>query len=587
MVPLSFETGSFFRFILISLFIASESVSAQIAVTSKVLDGTSKEEIPYVNVYYPKGATGVITDLSGAFRLSVNAPDDSLFISAVGYKRLKLSAAEIGESILLNRDISEMKTAVIRPADDRYYFQCLDSCRKYPRIFKGEARSVFHQTTAVDSVIVEQLDAYYNAVCNGYELEKLDLKTGKFGLKPHHSNFFISYENAKAITLLPALRKPDYFPLQPLCMSVDQMKKHYFVEVQREYYNEDGDRMLKLHCIPRDKSGAFFFATYTLNRSKGFIAEIELKGKTGHHHPFVPYAGDSLRSIEWNIHKAFQLEKDTLCLRQINFTYSAEYLRLRKTQPDDAFTARTQAILYIYNRQSPFLLPAFNFGTYNPDDFHRMNVYGYNDFFWMHHREFQLTDQQQAIPFYTDPAVVLSQQVFSAASLGRSGLFEHPYLHWSRKRFRIRQAVSDTSKKYNPRIAEREQYELSVQLVAELDTVDGLHRLRTAVVVDPFQSYWRVPEDSLTMPFVNILFDYCEIKRRTLQEKYGQRTDRNVLKEIQSEFYNWFRSFSETYYRDVQRGHTISALEKYAAVVEKELVIRNFHAEPSDVPEQD
>lgn len=566
---------------------AFSNVYSQKAVTATVRAVDNGEVIPYISVYYPAGRSGVVADLQGRFSITTASENDSLIFTAVGYRRLSLIAGKIGASIQLEQDAVQFREVVIRANADRYYFQCIDSCRKYSKIFKGAARAVFHQSSTVDTNCVEVMDAYYNASCNGYELEKLELKTGKFGLKPSGNSFFIFYENAKAITLLPSIQKPDYFPQQPLCLSVEQMLKKYIAEVIREYSNEKGDRMLQLKCIPRDKSGACFIAEYTLNRTKGYITEVHLSGTTKKDHPFVPYTGDSIRSLTWNIHKSFVLENDTLCLRQVNFTYSTTYLRLRPIHPQAELSASTTAILHLYNHRQPFLLPSFNFGKREPDDFHKINAYGYNEFFWNNRKEFHLADQDQSLQFYRDPSVLRSPQVFMPEGIGRTGLYESPYIHWSRKRIRIRQAVSDTAQRYNPKLTDREQYELSVQLLAELDTIEGLHQLRTAVVIDPFHTYWHVPEDSLTGPFINIFFDQCEIKRRQLEEAYAGRTDAAVLKELQAAYADWFRNFSETYYREVQRGHHIAAMEKYAAEVERALVIRNFHAEPSDHPEEE
>lgn len=573
-------------FLVVTGFLCSNA-NAGVWIRGTVKESGSGQVIPYANVYYPAVRSGVIADLKGNFSLQVNAETDTLIFTAVGFKRLAIRADAVQQDVFMQHDAKEMQVVLIRPGNDRYYFHCLDSCRKYPVVYKGKTKAVFHQASKVDEQVVEQMDAYYNVQCNGYDLGELQLKTGRFGLKPHNGNFFISFENTKAITLLPLLSKPGYFPMQPLCMSVNQMEKHYLADEQQSYLNESGERMLRLKCIPRDTSGAFFTAEYTLNRSRGFIEEVRLTGHTASHHPFVPFTGDSIVYIHWNIYKSFSLQQDTLCFRQVNFSYATGYHRLRPSQPNTVFQATTTAILYAYDHHRSFQLPVFDFSSTGFNDYQKINAFGYNDYFWSGHREYRLADQEQALGFYLDPAVVLSKHAFLPAAFGKTGLFEFPFVHWSRHRIRIRQTVSDTIHSYKPGTTDRELYDLSVKILAELDTIEDKHHLRTAVVMDPYQSYWRLPEDSLTLPFVNIYFDFCEIQRRKLEEKYRLRTDAAVVNEIRQDFDDWLKRFSEPYFRDVQRGRNLVALEKCAAEAERELVIRNLYLPPADLPEEE
>ena len=92
---------------------------------------------------------------------------------------------------------------------------------------------------------------------------------------------------------------------------------------------------------------------------------------------------------------------------------------------------------------------------------------------------------------------------------------------------------------------------------------------------------------STPLPFVNIFFDLCEVQRRLLQKKYEQRSDPELLTEIQTAYRKWFERFREDFFREVQRGRNISALEKYSGIIEKELVIRNLFLNPGDHLQED
>lgn len=580
---ISFRT----RWLLIVATCCCAQLNAGISVRGTIKEQGSGQRIPYANVYYPAMRSGVVADLNGNFSLQVNAESDTLVFTAVGYKRLVIPSSQINDEVFLHPDATELKTVVIRATNDRYYFQLLDSCRKYTKVYKELSKAAFHQTSVIAEQQVEQLDAYYNAVCNGYELENLQLKTGLFGLKPRDGNFFISYENTKAITLLPVLSKPRYFPRQPLCMTVEQMLKNYFAEVDEQYRKENGDLMIRLTCLPKDTGGAFFYATYVVNLQRKCIEEIILKGSTDVHHPFVPNTGDSIARLDWDIHRSYECLNDTLYLQQIYFRYNTSYKRLRPSQPNTSFLVNTTAIIYFYQHGQAFILPSFDFGTLSPGDYSKINAYGFNRTFWSGLQDYRLTDYEQSVKFYNSPGILTDQHAFKQGAFGRSGLFEHPYVHWSRNRIRIRQTVSDTLQKQTPATTEREKYELEVKLFAELDTILGVTFLRTAVVMDPYESYWRLPEDSLAGVFINVFFDHCEIFRQRLESKYANQPHPHDLTAMQKEYRDWFVRFRETYFREVQRGRNSIALERYAAEAEKELVLRQFHSIPGDIPDEE
>lgn len=556
---------------------------SQVPAEGYIIDQQSREPIGYAAVYHPALKTGVIADANGYFRINVRDEQDSLVFSAVGYKQLKQPSQRI---ILLQPDITTLGTVEVQAHPDLYYFRCIDSCLRVKQVFNGTSRAVYYQTSSIDSQAVEQIEAYYNAALSGYEIRKLEMKAGRLGIRPLHDHFYISFENARAITRLPVREKARYFPMQPLHMTTDQMAKHYTTELLDQYRNASGERLLHLRCLPRNRTGDAFTTEVILNMTRHYIVQIRWKGNTTDQHPFVPFHNDSIKQVEWDLHRTYTLQHDTLFFQHLDFTYTVHYLRKRKLQPDAAFRATTQAVLYAYAPRQPFLLPSFEFEGIQPDEYRKINALGYHEFFWNNHQEYRISERQDFSKFFEDPSVYSTRTVFSKNGPGR-GIFEYPYVHWSRNRIRIKSLTGDTVASPRTITTEREQYQLEVKLMAEFDTLNGLRQLRTAVIFDPFFSYWRVDEDSLTQPFVNIFFDLCEVQRRLLQKKFEQRSDPELLTEIQTAYRKWFERFREDFFREVQRGRNISALEKYSGIIEKELVIRNLFLNPGDHLQED
>ncbi len=572
---------------LISVVVFPFSLRAQMVIQAIITDSTNGNVLPYVNVYYPASGTGVVSDLHGSFRIGVSAANDTLVFTTTGFRRRTVVAGAISSSVQMQPEIRNMKEVVIRPVDDLYYFRCIDSCRSGKHMMKGMARAAFRQQSTIDSATVELLEAYYNAETDGYDLRQLQLKTGRFGLRPADGHFFLSYENARAITLLPVKSKSDFFPAHPLSMSVEMMRRNYIADPVAAYTNASGDQMLKLRCIPKKKDGSFFITELTMNRTRHFIEEINWSGTTMRHHPFVPYAGDSIIQITWNIHRTYSGDGDSVRLQMTDFAYTTTYKRLRPSQPNAVFNVSTRAVLFLYRYHEPFILPSFDFGPVALSDYRKINVFGYNKIFWEQNREYRLTDNGDFRKFYALPDVVQTSAAFLPGPMIRNGMFEHPYVHWSRKRIRIRQTVSDTIQGKAGVATDREQYEVVVKLFAELDTMNGESYLRTSVVMDPYESYWRLPEDSLSGIVVNVFFDHCEIFRRRLELKYGLQPQSVDLVKMQEEYRQWFIRFNEDYFRQVQRGRNIVALEKYAQEAESVLVLRQIHTRPGDVPEDE
>ena len=98
-----------FTTLLLLLFIWSSPINAQISIEAKLIDAKTKEVIPYANVGAVELSKGTVSNAEGYFQLDVNAPDDQLTISSIGYETMVVKAKEISSVIQLNKMDYELK----------------------------------------------------------------------------------------------------------------------------------------------------------------------------------------------------------------------------------------------------------------------------------------------------------------------------------------------------------------------------------------------------------------------------------------------------------------------------------------------
>lgn len=93
-------------FFLLALFFGIENSPAQsrTSITGKVIDKTTGEVVPFVNVFFKGTQTGTTTDFEGRYRLATDQPTDSLVFSYIGYKVKTVPVAK-GISQQINTDL--------------------------------------------------------------------------------------------------------------------------------------------------------------------------------------------------------------------------------------------------------------------------------------------------------------------------------------------------------------------------------------------------------------------------------------------------------------------------------------------------
>ncbi len=103
------------RLILFS-FLLSGSVIAQ-TYRGKVIDATARRPIPFANIAFGDGKTGIITDLNGRFTVSLSDLKNPIIISCIGYKKRTTDIISLLETSVIELQplIIELKNIDVYP----------------------------------------------------------------------------------------------------------------------------------------------------------------------------------------------------------------------------------------------------------------------------------------------------------------------------------------------------------------------------------------------------------------------------------------------------------------------------------------
>ncbi len=89
-------------FFFISFYILVTHIHAQ-NISSKLIDEKTKESIPFATIQLNKSTTGTVSNIEGTFSIQLKnnlVPNDSLFISCMGYEEKSVSATSFTDSII-------------------------------------------------------------------------------------------------------------------------------------------------------------------------------------------------------------------------------------------------------------------------------------------------------------------------------------------------------------------------------------------------------------------------------------------------------------------------------------------------------
>ncbi len=565
---------------LILLSTASAIGQANREITGRILNAANQEPVAYANVYNKTLGKGTISNLEGYFQVPVRDIHDSVMVIFIGYQiqRIALGQQDM-YTVYLEESIQLLNEIVVRPKDNSYLADLLVRSRNNGSSFQSTAKAYYELKTYKDARQIELEEGYYNANIQGYAVNGLTLKAGRLALQPHENRLFASLESSRAITMMKLMTRSNYFPDNPMQLSKGELKRHYYLDLDKKYLSNESDSIYVIDYQPRDTSGFYFTGKIWVNASTQQLIKISLQCGDCRRHPFIPlFPTDSIAKVSFDITMSFSTQDHEMAFNHIDFTYVVDYKSRVKEKQKLNYAVKTEAILYVYDFSHTFFIPSPDIRYSDLDDFRKVNAMPYNDFFWAHHDEYKLNDNRNSNELYfTDPESITNKSIFKSNPVLKGKLFERPFVTWSTDRVFFREISSDTMKGLSMGEVIADKYNLEVKHFVDINTYHDSTHILSATIFDPYESYYRLPIDNKANCFINIYFDLCEIERRNLElDIRAALPDMDRVRQVYIQFEDRLEKQKYQYLKAVDRGTNEKEMVRWNTYVKAQLDIDNI-----------
>jgi len=583
------------KFLILPVFILILGSSySQNVIRGVVRDIQTGEPLPYSSIAVKSSAQGAIANVDGAFSLSVNLKTDTLVFSYLGFEEKAIPAKElvgIKDIILKKKDI--LLQEVVVHANDDYLYEILNRCRK--NLMKNREESVSKVYYGIETQTkdrpVELLECYYNGYMNGISVNRLSLKNGRIGVAEIDKRYFLNLNSSKGISKMPLISDRDDYPSMPLQMTKREAKKHF-----RLSPGPGDNETLHIAFSPRKDSLSQFSGDLWIDKRNYSLLKADLFIQNARKHPFLPvFPADSICRLDMAISHTFEHDGLSNRLDHISFSYRITYKSVR----DSATVAHasvikreltTRGILYFYDYGNPFILPYFEYDS-EFDDYRKISIIPYNDFFWDNNNTLVLTSaQKENLGFFAKEGSIVN---YRDKNFGNdflkirhtdstfSSLYEYNYYFWSPdKRIMLNRKMNQNNiyprEKINTSILSN-LYSLNVQFLLDVTRKDETFDFRSYTVFDAAKTFYHLEEEPETRAFLNIYFDICEIERRNMEKQLN--TSATTIQKIDSIYTEAVRrkdEITKQYLKEVQLGKASNLLTKWNDYVIESLGIDNL-----------
>ncbi len=557
-----------------SFFSQDQGQKSTLKCTGMIIDSFTMEPCPYVRVYNLSTKTGVLTEFNGRFELPPSSPNDSISFFSTGYKQRFIVAKQLlNDSIVyLSPEANAIDEVIILANDNhlyRWFSQVFD--RKQPVL---QAKTYFQLESYVNQTQVELLEAYYNASVQGSKITDLDYKSSRVAVGQTDQMSFVSTETSKAILQLNLNEKNDFLPQTPFDYSTKKMRRAFKLQLNQTYKNTDDHAIFVISFRPKDPSISSFSGTIWIDTVTKQAQKLVLTATNTQQHPFLPlWPSDSIVSVDMEINYLFkEVESGTV----IDFLYY-DYQLLYQNRDKDFYTVKTAVVVHPYNYDSTFFIPRFEGPISRLSDYRKTQAYPYNKAFWrqIEHPISQENSEANALFFEQQSRL---QNLDSLSQLSntttRKGFFESPCLVWGERRIGI---INDLeSKEINVSAPPSSQYQLVVQVLLDLNNYNGKVIATTTTILDPFQTFYHLKVEPSSQCFLNLYFDLVEMERRKfMQEIEEKNLSTKQILELYEAMKTQITTLSDRFFKETDHGLNRKAMEKWNAIVQKELGIDN------------
>jgi CarboxypepD_reg-like domain len=549
-------------------------------ITGRILNATTKEPVAYANVYNVTLEKGTISNIDGFFRVPIGDTRDSIMVIYIGYQTQRIALGQQTDYVIyLEESIQLLNEIVVRPRDNTYLAELLTRCRNRGSDYHAPAKAYYELKTYKDTRQIELEEGYYNADLQGYAVDALTLKAGRLALQPHENRLFASLESSRAITMMKLLNKSNYFPENPMQLTKGELKKHYYLDLDKKYLSNESDSIYVIDYQPKDTSGFYFTGKIWINTSTQQLIKIHLQCGDCRRHPFVPlFPTDSIARVRFDITMSFSAQGQEMSFNHIDFTYIVDYKSRIKEQQRLTYSVKTEAILYAYDFAHTFFIPSLDIRYGDLDDFRKVNAMPYNDFFWAYHDEYKLNDNRNSNErYFNDPESITNKSIFKSNPVLKGKLFERPFVTWSTDRVFFKEISTDTMKGLSMGEVNADKYNLEVKQFVDINTYHDSTHILSATIFDPYESYYRLPIDNKANCFINIYFDLCEIERRKLESEIRAAVpDMNKVRQVTIQFEDRLEKQKYQFLKAVDRGINQQETIKWNTYVVEQLGIDNI-----------
>jgi len=575
------------RYVLLLLFSLPVLLFAQ---TGRVVDSKSGQPLPYASIGLKGSAYGTISNEDGFFRINFGEKGDTLVFSFLGYESMEIVFEDLPDVVKLTRKSLELTTFTVS-ADSDPYFDILAKCRKeLKKNTRHKCRAYLEMHTDVLNTPGEVIEMYYNADVRSANLYSLVYKSGRQGLAKIDNSYFLSLSTTGIFQRFKPVEGDYNMPTNPLELSKGKMKKTYRLSLLS---SGDDDPYFHILFEPRADPQKTFSGEIWVDKETYRPIEIKLHIESALVKPFVPiFPSDSLVDIEMNITQRFESFQGDLVPSLLRFDYAFDsYIPIDKTKPIGKSNlkkikpVRSDGILYYYKYGKPFINPVFEYnGELN--DYQKIQNTPYHQAFWdLSSALVQSERMEESLAFFEKHGLLNnhSSQVDDFLFDGMGSNMDHTNPFWSdifRLRFDEDFKKNLEAQQIDSRyvVPDRARYELDVEIFLDIVQTEDTLVYYTETVFDIFQSFYNLPSDSLTNPFVNIYFDLAEIERREMIEKIEalHELSPEAILSIHEKGMEKLKSEWEVYLDQTGSGSSYGELLKYNELVKEELGIDNF-----------
>jgi len=554
------------------------SLEKSITIEGNIIDKLTNEPMPYATIINNNTKKGTISNINGYFKLKVENPLDRIIISYIGYKPFLLKNVSSKHYLIrLEENVHNLSEFMITPSEDSYLYDVFYECKKNKSQKNVTGKAYYELKTTVGINLVEIVESFHNANVSGYDLQTIDLKAGRLGMQFYKNRTFMSIESSKAITSMENFKKNEFFPTSPYQLSKKNLKKHYYIEHVKAYKNEQFDSIYVLKLSPKDSvPRSYFNCTAWLNTTNKSIVKLNLTLQNAKTHPFLPLfptAKESLEKVDLNITKSFLTIEQSSFFEHIDFNYKVDY----KNSEGETYRINTDAVLHVYDFESTFDLPLFIFSSKNIGDYREINALPSNNFFWNNNNELKLHHKENVnFKFFNDPKTLTVKNSFSNTQHIKKGIFEHPFIEWSKRRILFKENDSSKIDTKTP-IYLSDQYDLNAKIFLDVNNYTDSFDILTATILDPYQSFYYLPITPQSNCFINIYFDIVEIERRKMvADLLKIKKEYALIKQLHAKYLEKINTVKMTYFKEVERGSNFKNLKKWNYYVLNNLGINNM-----------